>query len=138
MDDKQLIKRHEVWFRGPHHEGEQARAAERYVRWFPGVLSARKRGPRCLEVEYDLSVICHQAIRLALGEAGFHLDAALMEKLKCALVDYMEQNQREALGIEGCALPTQQYRASGETSVVRDRHHEQAPEQADDPWRHYL
>ncbi|MFO7581021.1 hypothetical protein [Guyparkeria sp.] len=137
MDEKQLIKTHEIWFRGPHHEGEQARHAEHFARWLPGVISARRRGPFCLEVEYDLSIICLKALRRILQEAGFHLDAALMEKLKCALVDYTEQNQREALGLDGCSMPAQKNRASGEASVIRDRH-EDIPERPDDPWRHYL
>ncbi|MDG4867521.1 hypothetical protein P8631_05860 [Guyparkeria sp. 1SP6A2] len=139
MDDKQLIKMHEIWFRGPHHEGEQARQAEPFARWLPGVVSARRRGPRCLEVEYDLSVICLRTIRQALQSAGFHLDAALMEKLKCALVDYTEQTQRESLGLEGCNLPTQKYRPAGDPHLVRDRlQHGEIPENPDDPWRHYL
>ena len=138
MDEKQLIKTHEIWFRGPHQEGEPARAAEHFARWLPGVVEARRRGPLCLELEYDLAAICLKSIRMALQAGGFHLDAALMEKLKCALVDYTEQNQREALGLEGCNLPLQKYRATGEAGVIRDRHHEESAERPDDPWRHYL
>ena len=138
MDDKQLIKTHEIWFRGPHQEGEPARAAAQFARWLPGVIEARRRGPHCLEVEYDLAGICLKAIRKALQAAGFHLDAALMEKLKCALVDYTEQNQREALGLDGCNLPPQRYRATGEAGVIRERHAEEGGESPDDPWRHYL
>ena len=138
MEDKQLIKMHEIWFRGPHQEGEPARAAESFARWLPGVIAAKRRGPLCLEVEYDLSVICLKVIRQALQAAGLHLDAALLEKLKCALVDYTEQNQREALRLDGCNLPLQKYRATGEAGVIRDRHPEESAERPDDPWRHYL
>ncbi|MCL7750006.1 hypothetical protein LV475_00080 [Guyparkeria hydrothermalis] len=138
MEDKQLIKMHEIWFRGPHQEGEPARAAEAFARWLPGVIAARRRGPLCLEVEYDLSGICLKAIRQALQASGFHLDAALLEKLKCALVDYTEQNQREALGLDGCNLPPQKYRPTGEAGAVRERHVEDQGDRSDDPWRHYL
>ncbi|MFI9654266.1 hypothetical protein ABGV17_06000 [Guyparkeria sp. GHLCS8-2] len=138
MEDKQLIKMHEIWFRGPHQEGEPARAAESFARWLPGVIAAKRRGPLCLEVEYELSVICLKVIRQALQAAGFHLDAALLEKLKCALVDYTEQNQREALGLDGCNLPPQKYRPTGEASLVRDRPAEDQGDRSDDPWRHYL
>ncbi|HSH85128.1 MAG TPA: hypothetical protein VK979_08235 [Guyparkeria sp.] len=139
MDGKQLIKLHEIWFRGPHQEGEQARAAEKFACWLPGVIAARRRGPYCLAVEYDLSVICLKAIRQAIQAAGFHLDAALMEKLKYALVDYTEQNQREALGLGGCDPPLQKYRAAGEAVLMRERHAaEDSGESPDDPWRHYL
>ena len=138
MEDKQLIKMHEIWFRGPHPEGEPARAAEAFACWLPGVIAARRRGPLCLEVEYDLSGICLKAIREALQASGFHLDAALLEKLKCALVDYTEQNQREALGLEGCNLPPQKYRPTGEAGLVRERHVEDQGDRSDDPWRHYL
>ena len=138
MEDKQLIKMHEIWFRGPHEEGEPARAAESFARWLPGVVAARRRGPLCLEVEYDLSTICLKAIRQALLASGVHLDAALLERLKWALVDYTEQNQREALGWDGCNLPTQKYRPTGEEGVSVERHADDRGERPDDPWRHYL
>ncbi len=138
MEDKQLIKMHEIWFRGPHQEGEPARAAESCARWLPGVIAAKRRGPLCLEVEYDLSTICLKVIRHALQSSGFHLDAALLEKLKCALVDYTEQNQREALGLDGCNMPPQKYRPTGEAGLVRDRLAEDQGDRSDDPWRHYL
>ncbi|HER19780.1 MAG: hypothetical protein JXJ30_06435 [Halothiobacillaceae bacterium] len=138
MDEKHRIKTNEIWFRGPHEEGEPARVAESVARWFPGVVEAKRRGPFCLEVEYDLAATCLKSIRRALQTAGFHLDAALMEKLKCALVDYSEQAQRETLGLEDGNLPMQKYRATGEAGVSRDRHLDEGVEGPDDPWRHYL
>lgn len=140
MDETHLIRHDEIRFRGPHHAGDQARLAEQFLASMPGVMFAKKRGPLCVEVEYNLKGVCHQTMRMALQQAGFHLDAALMEKIKCAFVDYTEQNRREAHGLDPIDLPPQKFQSKMEDALLdQQRMREQTPpEQPDDPWRHYL
>ena len=118
MDQNRLIRRDEIRFRGPHFAGNQAQAAERFLSEMDGVIFARKRRPLCVEVEYDLRGICHRSIRTALQQAGFHLDAALLEKIKCALIDYTEQNRREAHGLDQFDVPCQKFRSRQELSLI--------------------
>ncbi len=135
--DEPLIKYREIWFRGPHHQGAQATGAAEYIQHVPGVIHASARSGTCLHVEYDLRYICLRVVRRHLQLAGFHLDAALLEKLKIALLEYAEENQRESLGLEGCQLPTQAFTQTPETRLVAGKRSVSAPERSDDPWRHY-
>lgn len=135
--DEPLIKQREIWFRGPHHHGAQAPGAAEYIIHVPGVCYASARSGTCLHVEYDLRRICLRVLRRHLQLAGFHMDAALLEKLKIALIEYSEENQREAMGLEGCPLPTQAFKPTTETRLVSGKRGHSTPERSDDPWRHY-
>jgi len=135
--DEPLVKQREIWFRGPHHHGAQANGAAEYIQHVPGVIHASARSGTCLHVEYDLRKICLRVVRRHLQLAGFHMDAALLEKLKIALIEYAEENQREAMGLEGCPLPTQAVRPTPETKVMAAKRNQSSPERSDDPWRHY-
>lgn len=137
IKDEPLLKQREVWFRGPHHQGAQAHGAAEFIIQVPGVCYASARSGTCLHVEYDLRQICLRVLRRHLQLAGFHMDSALLEKLKLALIEYSEENQREALGLEGCTLPTQAFKPTPETRLVSSKRHPSAPERSDDPWRHY-
>lgn len=134
--DDPLIKFREIWFRGPHHDGAQAAGAAAFIVHLPGVVDAQARSGACLHVEYDLRTICLRVLRRHLQLAGFHLDAALLEKLKIALIEYAEENQREALGLEGCQMPTQAFRPTIATQPNHRKHPDNL-DRPDDPWRHY-
>lgn len=140
MDQATLVKQREIRFRGPHHHGDQSSGATIFLGHLPGVIRAERLDAWCLSVHYDVQKICLRVIRRHLQLAGFHLDASLLVKMKLALIEYAEQNQRELLGLENCPLPTRPYQTSAEHSAAQRHkiHPPSIPERSDDPWRHYL
>ncbi|OYV27344.1 MAG: hypothetical protein B7Z82_05715 [Halothiobacillus sp. 20-54-6] len=140
MDSVEVIKAREIGFRGPHHHGDQATGACAFAVHLPGVQCAARKHAACMQVEYDLQQICLRVLRRHLQLAGFHLDASLLNKLKVALIEYAEENQREELGLGNCAMPNQAFRPTVDQLAVSGRftHPPTPPERSDDPWRHYL
>ncbi|MDA3875980.1 MAG: hypothetical protein PF483_02710 [Halothiobacillus sp.] len=140
MDHSTLIKQREIRFRGPHHHGDQSSGASAFICHLPGVIKAERLDAWCLGVHYDVQKICLRVILRHLQLAGFHLDASLLVKLKLALIEYAEQNERELLGLESCPMPTRPYRPSAEhlTAQQHKIRPPAIPERSDDPWRHYL
>ncbi|WP_407274999.1 hypothetical protein [Halothiobacillus sp. DCM-1] len=135
-----VLKQREIGFRGPHHDGDQAAGACVFVAELPGVLSAAHRHAACLSVTYDLRFICLKVLRRHLQLAGFHLDASLLTKLKVALTEYAEENERESLGLGDCPMPQQAFAPTVDqlASCQRFVRHIKPTEHGDDPWRHYL
>ncbi|MDA8092770.1 MAG: hypothetical protein M0T84_02495 [Betaproteobacteria bacterium] len=64
--------------------------------------------PCCLVVAYDLRDYTLAGLEEALAGLGFHLDNALLHKLKRALVYYCEGIQRESLDLPGRDEQTRQ------------------------------
>ncbi|HUX82381.1 MAG TPA: hypothetical protein VMV35_06055 [Halothiobacillus sp.] len=139
MDHSALIKQREIRFRGPHHHGDQSSGATVFLGHLPGVIKAERLDAWCLTVNYDVQKICLRVIRRHLQLAGFHLDASLLVKMKLALIEYAEQNQRELMGLENFPLPTRPYQTSSEHLSIHqlNMHPPAIPEHSDDPWRHY-
>lgn len=135
-----VLKHREVGFRGPHHDGDQAAGACVFTAQLPGVVNAMHRHAACMAVSYDLRRICLKVLRRHLQLAGFHLDASLMTKLKIALVEYAEENERESLGLGSCPLPQQAFSPTADqlANCQRFVRHLEPAERSDDPWRHYL
>lgn len=139
MDNKQLIKQREIRFRGPHHHGDQSTGACAFLEHLPGIIKTERQDAWCLSVVYDVQKICLRVVLRHLQLAGFHLDASLMVKLKLAMIEYAEENQRETLGLTNCPLPTQPFRPSAEQNMPDAKVRPPTiPERSDDPWRHYL
>ncbi len=140
MDSAKVVKTREITFRGPHHQGNQAAGACAFVVYLPGVQRAQSKHAACMQVDYDLRCICLRVLRRHLQLAGFHLDASLLNKLRTALIEYSEENQREEWGLGDCAMPNQAFRPTVDqlSACARFTKPPAAPERSDDPWRHYL
>ena len=133
-------KHRDIGFRGPHHDGDQASGACVFTAQLPGILQTAHRHAACMAVSYDLQQICLKVLRRHLQLAGFHLDASLMTKLKTALIEYTEENERESLGLGSCPMPQQAFSPTAEQLATCQRfvRHIEPAERSDDPWRHYL
>ncbi|MBD3814889.1 MAG: hypothetical protein IE913_00180 [Halothiobacillus sp.] len=140
MGSSERIKHREITFRGPHHNGDQAAGACAFAVHLDGVQDAQPKNPACMWVEYDLQMICLKVLRRHLQLAGFHLDASLLNKLKIALIEYSEENQREAMGLGNCPMPNQAFKPTAEqlSACQRFSRHQGSTERGDDPWQHYL
>lgn len=92
------IKHREIWFRGPHHDPNQAQTATLVLSDVDGVLHAQPRHAELLYVTYDVRYVTLQVIDALLSELGFHLDNNLLVKLRRALYYYTEEAQQDALG----------------------------------------
>ncbi len=135
-----VLKQRDIGFRGPHHDGDQAAGACAFARQLPGIYSTTHRHAACMAVSYDLRQICLKVLRRHLQLAGFHLDASLMTKLKVALVEYAEENERESLGLGSCPMPQQAFSPTADQLATCQRfvRHIEPADRSDDPWRHYL
>jgi len=132
MDTEDLIKHRDIRFRGPHELANQAEVAAELLGELPGVLDARELSPFVVHVTYDIRKVDLRVLVRHLQIEGFHLDNALLEKLRLALIEYAEDAQRSSLGLQGCPLPN---RANGPCGGSGRRH---CAEEAHDHWRHYL
>ena len=93
-----LVKRREVWFRGPHPDPHQARTAAIVLSELHGVVHVQAVSPVLAHVHYDVTVLTLQVVEQTLQDVGLHLDNSLLVKLKRALYAYTEEAQRDSLG----------------------------------------
>lgn len=98
MDE--LLKHRELHFSPLHPDPEQARSAMLLLSDLAGVESIHQLDAQRLSISYRVNLVTLQMIEEALLEVGFHLDNALMVKLKRALVYYTEDAQRSNLGCD--------------------------------------
>ncbi|MEJ2646495.1 MAG: hypothetical protein P8180_16570 [Gammaproteobacteria bacterium] len=96
--DTELVKRREVWFRGPHPDPHQARTAAVVLSELHGVVHVQAVSPVLAHVHYDVTILTLQIIEQTLQDVGLHLDNSLLVKLKRALYAYTEEAQRDSLG----------------------------------------
>lgn len=128
------IKHRQIWFRGPHHDPNQAQTAALVLSDVEGILQVQPQQPDLLQVTYDVRVITLQVIDGLLAELGFHLDNNLLVKLRRALYYYTEAAQHDVLdcghGRGNCtqAVFINRYRQT--EHGCRDLR--------PDHWRHYL
>ena len=95
------IKHREIGFSEPHPDPHQARSAMLVLSGVEGIvdLSVVDASPVTLRISYDLSVISLSLVEAFLCELGFHLDNSLLCKLKRALYQFTEENERQNLVI---------------------------------------
>lgn len=131
MVPSDLIKTREICFDAlPKGQVEQA------TRLLTGIegLSARvcERNKNCVVVSYDIRQFTLESLESALIAQLFHLDNALLQKLKRALFHYTEQVQRENL------LEPEQRQRSHQIFVQAWEHHPHG-DHDDTPveWREY-
>ncbi|MFP4294748.1 MAG: hypothetical protein ACOC00_01980 [Halothiobacillaceae bacterium] len=134
MDSEDLIKHRDIRFRGPHELADQASEAARRLADLPGVLDARALSSTVLHLTYDIRKICIRMLLRHIQIEGFHLDNALLEKLRLALIEYAEDAQRGCLGVQVCPQPVRVNRPPP-TEPTRPPH---PPEGEEEHWRHYL
>lgn len=95
---RDVIKHRQIWFRGPHHDPNQAQTATLVLSDVRGILQVRPHHTQLIHVSYDISYISLQVIDELLSELGLHLDNNLFVKLQRALYYYTEDIQQDTLG----------------------------------------
>jgi len=99
MHNKDEIKHRDLCF-CEHNPQQQAEDAMLLLQVADGVISIKKSASNKLRISYDIRMLSLEIIDTALAEIGFHLDNSLICKLKRALFYYVEEIQRENLGID--------------------------------------
>jgi len=89
---------------------------------------------RAVEVEYQLTDHTLQEIEEHLLDHGYHLDNALMNKLRRALIHYVEETQLHNLG-----APEKRLKRSAQEAYVQDWKHRPHGDHDETPpeWREY-
>lgn len=88
--------------------------------------------PNSIMVRYDVRDYTLEGLETALQAQGFHLDNALMQKLRRALIYYCELTQRDNLSV----LPSQQ--KSVKPFVEAFQHHPHGDhDETPEEWRDY-
>ncbi len=110
----------------------QAEAALALLDGMQGMRVEAGRHPNSIVVHYDVCAYTLEKLESALLAQGFHLDNALLQKLRRALIYFCERNQRDNLSVP----PSQQ--KSAKPFVEAFQHHPHG-DQDDTPeeWRTY-
>lgn len=131
---QQWIKQREIVFCPLHPDRHQAHSAALLLLNIEGVQHVEALAAHRLLVRYDISMVTLAVIESALTEIGFHLDNALLLKLKRALYYYTEETERANLGCSDCQART--------TRDVFIKEYQRRQHGCRDPrpahWRHYL
>ena len=98
MPENNEIKHRDLCF-CDHNPQQQAEDAMLLLQLADGIISINKTASHRLRISYDIRKLSLEIIDSALSEIGFHLDNSLICKLKRALYYYVEDIQRENLGI---------------------------------------
>jgi hypothetical protein len=94
------VKVREIAFCSLHPDKNQAGTAAQLLRDCEGVQSAERMSDIRLRVTYDIRHATLEAVEDLLEEFGFHLDNALIQRMRRALVHYTEQTQRMNMGCD--------------------------------------
>ena len=97
-----VIKQRDIIFHSLHPEPNPARSAALLLNEVHGIQHVEAPTDTRLMVRYDLRHITLAEIETTLAGAGFHLDNALLIKLKRALHYYTEETERANLGCPPC------------------------------------
>lgn len=129
-----MIKQRDILFHPLHPDPRPARSAAILLHDVDGVEYVEALTETRLLVRYELRQITLAIIEEALIEIGFHLDNALLIKLKRALYCYSEETERANLGCPPCQVKT--------TREVFAKHYRNRDHGCRDPrplhWRQYL
>jgi len=99
-DSDSLIKVREIAFCPLHPDKNQAGTATQLLGDCDGVSRAERLSETRVRVSYDIRQATLEAIEGLLQDFGFHLDNALIYRMRRALVNYLEQTQRLNMGCE--------------------------------------
>lgn len=110
----------------------QAEAALILLDGLQGLRVELGRHSNSIMVHYDVSDYTLEKLESALSAQGFHLDNALLQKLRRALVYFCERNQRDNLSVP----PSQQ--RSAKPFVEAFQHHPHGDwDDTPEEWRSY-
>lgn len=129
-----VIKQRDILFHPLQPEPNPARSAALLLHHAEGVEHVEPLNDTRLLVRYDLRQITLAEIEEALHEVGFHLDNALLIKLKRSLYYYTEETERANIGCPACQTRT--------TREIFIKHYRAREHGCRDPrpvhWRNYL
>lgn len=97
-DTDSLIKVRDITFCSLHPDKNQAGTATQLLSDCEGVEAVERLTDTRLRVTYDIRHATLEAIECLLEEFGFHLDNALLYRMRRALIYYLEQTQRLNMG----------------------------------------
>lgn len=107
--DSELIKQREILFSPLFHpDTDQTEQAAQLLTDISLIRQARRTGDYAIQVTYSIADITLKIIEETLMELGFHLETALLVKLKRALYYYMEETQCINLGFKHLSKDTSQ------------------------------
>lgn len=110
----------------------QAQAALLLLQGMPNIRTGPGRCIQSIMVHYNVSDYTLEKLETALQAQGFHLDNALLPKLRRALVYFCERNQRDNLS----TLPSQQ--KSAKPFIEAFQHHPHGDgDDTPEEWRTY-
>lgn len=133
-DSDSLIKVREIAFSALHADKNQAGTAIQLLQDCDGVDKVERLSDTRLRVSYNIRNATLEAIEGLLQDFGFHLDNALVYRMRRALVSYMEQTQRSNMGCD-------QGESNCTTRVFINRYQQRRHGCQDDRpqhWRRYL
>ena len=97
-DPDSLTKVREIAFSPLHPDTNQAGTAAQLLRDCEGVDRVERLSETQIRVSYDIRHATLEAIENLLEDFGFHLDNALIHRMRRALAHYMEETQRLNMG----------------------------------------
>jgi hypothetical protein len=93
-----LAKQREIAFCTLHADKDQAATAVSLLEDLDGMDAVERISPALIRVRYQINHVCLADIEDLLADRGFHLDNALIHRMRRALVHYMEETQRMNMG----------------------------------------
>jgi len=93
-----LAKAREIAFCTLHPDKDQAATAAALLNDLDGIDAVERISAAQIRVHYQINHVCLADIEALLADRGFHLDNALIHRMRRALVHYMEETQRINMG----------------------------------------
>jgi hypothetical protein len=93
-----LGKQREIAFCTLHPDKDQAGTAAALLQDLEGIDKVERLSAAQIRVHYQIHHVCLADIEALLADRGFHLDNALIHRMRRALVHYMEETQRINMG----------------------------------------
>jgi len=91
-------KQREIAFCTLHPDKDQAGTATSLLADIEGIDQVERLSASQLRVRYQINHVCLADIEDLLVDRGFHLDNALIHRMRRALIHYMEETQRSNMG----------------------------------------
>lgn len=93
-----LEKQREIAFCTLHPDSNQAGTAASLLGDCEGIDQALRLSESVVRVSYRIDRVCLADIEALLEEHGFHLENSLVQRMRRALVHYVEETQRLNMG----------------------------------------
>lgn len=129
-----LSKQREIAFCTLHPDRNQAGTAVALLQDLDGIDRVEHLSVAQIRVHYRINHVCLAEIEALLDDRGFHLDNALIHRMRRALVHYMEETQRMNMG---CGKGESNCTAKVFINRYRNRDHG-CQDERPRHWRRYL